>query len=645
MATATMSPSCEPFTCLQIPNGKNPTHTTMASDPTPDSELEVDVVIIGAGLTGIRAAVELHKAGLTIAILDRNNHVGGQCHSTARHRVTTIGDTHTEMLSLAKDFKLDLITQQQHSLGGLLSLQQRYDYMEGGTRVVETVPALENVVWPPEGFQLTPGFEPFSFIGHSEIRKFYNQISKLSEIWLGPEALHLDATSFLEFVKHRPALSELCEQEAHFLTNFLLGVHPDRVSALYVLDHIASGGGLGNLYFHPDSPGGGATHFRVPQGSQAFVNGLLDLLPEGCIHLSTVVNKITQTGLTSKSDIPSHLCKINTSLAIGTNTIPKTFHAKKVLITTPPSSYSPLSSRDPAFISFNPPLPAQKLASINRHSQHHHATFTAVTFYFLKPWWREAGLSGAMDCRVVSPDLDDGLISWVRDTSDDNITHDNAGRKRKNPKRWNLTAFSAAEKGEQVWDWMCEAFLSGGDNDNNDDDDEYLRNFPEKLVWGLADWEEMPVWRHLVRVFGEGRMDSLQEMGVEMPTGTGLRGGKDEVRKEVKGAIPLPISFSIRTWSGMGIPPPRRLPKDEKELEELSKSWKYEGPGKGYSVMRERFGNVHFAGAEIAEKWRGFMEGAARSGIRGAKEVIEALKKGEANDESNGDGEGTRAKL
>ena len=43
-------------------------------------------------------------------------------------------------------------------------------------------------------------------------------------------------------------------------------------------------------------------------------------------------------------------------------------------------------------------------------------------------------------------------------------------------------------------------------------------------------------------------------------------------------------------------------------------------------AIREPFGNVHFVGTETSVVWKGYMEGAVRSGERGASEVIEALQ-------------------
>lgn len=54
------------------------------------------------------------------------------------------------------------------------------------------------------------------------------------------------------------------------------------------------------------------------------------------------------------------------------------------------------------------------------------------------------------------------------------------------------------------------------------------------------------------------------------------------------------------------------------------------GPGVLSSAgasIRDPCGDVHFVGTETAEEWKGYMEGAVRSGERGAKEVIDGLTK------------------
>ena len=43
------------------------------------------------------------------------------------------------------------------------------------------------------------------------------------------------------------------------------------------------------------------------------------------------------------------------------------------------------------------------------------------------------------------------------------------------------------------------------------------------------------------------------------------------------------------------------------------------------SALREKHGSVHFVGTETSFEWKGYMEGAVRSGERGATEVVQAL--------------------
>lgn len=48
------------------------------------------------------------------------------------------------------------------------------------------------------------------------------------------------------------------------------------------------------------------------------------------------------------------------------------------------------------------------------------------------------------------------------------------------------------------------------------------------------------------------------------------------------------------------------------------------------STLREPVGDIHFVGTETAAEWKGYMEGAVRSGERGAAEVVVALEKASA---------------
>lgn len=50
-----------------------------------------------------------------------------------------------------------------------------------------------------------------------------------------------------------------------------------------------------------------------------------------------------------------------------------------------------------------------------------------------------------------------------------------------------------------------------------------------------------------------------------------------------------------------------------------------EEEGGGVEAMKKPLGGLHFVGTETADVWRGYMDGAVRSGERGAEEVVRAL--------------------
>lgn len=98
---------------------------------------------------------------------------------------------------------------------------------------------------------------------------------------------------------------------------------------------------------------------------------------------------------------------------------------------------------------------------------------------------------------------------------------------------------------------------------------------------------------------------------------------REQVMRQVERAfqktvqnVPQPISVIEQDWSTepwiRGVPcpftPPGILTSDA---------------GK---AIRDPVGNVHFVGTETSFVWKGYMEGAVRSGIWGAAEVIDVLR-------------------
>ena len=311
------------------------------------SIIERDIVIIGAGASGLTAASELRKAGLTVAVLEARDRVGGRLHTDdIDGAMLEIGG---QWVSPDQDALKETITE--------LGLETFARYREGESVYIDA--AGERTRFKGEIFPVPAETERAMVALIATLDELVAQMDP-DRPWAHPRAVELDQISFRRWLEQETDDQEARDNISLFIAGAMLTKPAHAFSPLQALLMAASAGSFSNLvdadFILDERVVGGLQ--RVPillaenLGDDVFLGQAARTVRWGDVGVSVLTDDLE-------------------------------VRARRVIVAVPPVLYTR--------ISFDPPLPRRQ------QMMHQHLSMgfvIKVHAVYETPFWREDGLSG-----------------------------------------------------------------------------------------------------------------------------------------------------------------------------------------------------------------------------------------------------------
>ncbi|MEA2403569.1 MAG: monoamine oxidase [Thermoleophilaceae bacterium] len=316
-----------------------------------------DVVVIGAGLAGLTAALRIVQKGKSVVLLEARDRVGGRVWNhdlgngeRSERGGTFAGPTQDRILGLAKEFHVPTFPTYDDG--------QNVYWADG-----------DRMLYSDSGATGTAPPDPQIAADLAAVVARLDQMSTEVPVdapWETAKAAEYDSQTLDQWVKANSA-SPRFQRLVPAATRPIFGAEPTEISLLFTLFYIASSGNETNpgTFERNFNTRGGAQESRFFGGSQVIPNRVSKRLGKRVV-LKTPVRQIryNSRGVTVISD------RVNVS-------------AKQAIVAIPPA----LAGK----IDFSPRLTPDREGLQQRMPQ---GTLWKVAARYDKPFWREAGLNG-----------------------------------------------------------------------------------------------------------------------------------------------------------------------------------------------------------------------------------------------------------